>query len=126
MKITVTQERGLVPVTVFRIEGRINLGNADELTSMAEEAYKLGMRNLLIDLTEVDSLTSAGLRAILSIMKLLGTGSGDSKSETKPVGKSPHLKLLNPSPYVLMVLKTAGFDRYIETYDHLQEALASF
>jgi len=25
-----------------------------------------------------------------------------------------------------MVLKTAGFDRYIETFDNLQEALASF
>ena len=126
MKITVTQEQGLVPVSVFRIEGRINLGNADELTSMAEEAYKLGMRNLLIDLTEVDSLTSAGLRAILSIMKLLGTDSEDSGSGTKPVSKSTHLKLLNPSPYVLTVLKTAGFDRYLETYNHLQEALASF
>ena len=126
MEITVLQEQGRVPVTVFRVEGRINLGNADELTKMAGEAYKYGMRNLLIDLAQVDSLTSAGLRSILSILKLLGTGSGDPGSEAKPIGKSPHLKILNPSASVLMVLKTAGFDRYIETYDNLQEALASF
>ena len=126
MEITVSQEQSRVPVTVFRIEGRINLGNADELTKMAEEAYKYGMRNLLIDLTQVNSLTSVGLRSILSILKLFGTGSGDPGSEAKPNGKSPHLKILNPSAYILMVLKTAGFDRYIETYDNLQEALASF
>jgi len=126
MEITISQEQSRVPVTVFRIEGRINLGNADELTKMAEEAYKYGMRNLLIDLTQVDSLTSAGLRSILSILKLLGTGSGDPGFAAKPIGKSPHLKLLNPSASILMVLKTAGFDRYIETYDNLQKALASF
>ncbi|OGO65049.1 MAG: hypothetical protein A2Z45_05185 [Chloroflexi bacterium RBG_19FT_COMBO_55_16] len=126
MDIIVSQEQSRVPVTVFRIEGRINLGNADELTKMVEEAYKYGMRNLLIDMTQLDSLTSAGLRSILSILKLLGTGSGAPESEAKPIGKSPHLKLLNPSTYVLMVLKTAGFDRYIETFDNLQEALASF
>src|SRR3989337_223099 len=115
MELTISQEQGRVPVTVFRIEGRINLGNADELTKMAVEAYEYGMRNLLIDLAQLDSLTSAGLRSILSILKLLGTGSGAPDSEAKPIGKSPHLKLLNPSAYVLMVLKTAGFDRYIET-----------
>ena len=126
MEITVSQEQGRVPVTVFRIEGRINLGNADELTVMAEGAYKYGMRNLLIYLGQVDSLTSAGLRSILSIFKLLGTGSGDPGSAAKPMGKSPHLKILNPPAHILLVLKTAGFDRYIETYDNLQAALASF
>jgi hypothetical protein len=29
MKIMITQSEGLVPVTVFQIEGRINLSNAD-------------------------------------------------------------------------------------------------
>jgi len=40
--------------------------------------------------------------------------------------KSPHLKLLSPSPQVLEVLKIAGVDMFLEVHRELQEAVASF
>jgi len=123
MNITISQEQARVPVTVFRVEGRINLGNADELTRKAQKAYQDGMRDLILDLSGVESLTSAGLRAILTILKMLGT---DSSNHVSPSGKSPHIKLLNPTEYVLITMRTAGFDRYLEIYESLPEALASF
>jgi anti-anti-sigma factor len=123
MDITISQEQGRVPVTLFQVAGRINLGTADELTRRAQKAYQEGTRNLVLDLSGVDSLTSAGLRAILTIMKLLETESTESSS---PRGKSQHLKLLSPTEYVLITIKTAGFDRYLEIYESLPEALAAF
>jgi anti-anti-sigma factor len=123
MDITISEEKGRVLVTVFQVAGRINLGNADELIRRAQKAYQEGTRNLVLDLSGVDSLTSAGLRAILTIMKLLETETTDSSS---PRGKSQHVKLISPTEYVLITIKTAGFDRYLEIYENLSEAVASF
>ena len=66
MEITVSQEVGRVPVTVFEVSGLINLGSADQLEQQAQADYEKGTRYLLIDLSEVDSLSSAGLRSILA------------------------------------------------------------
>ena len=123
MNITISQEHVRVPVTVFKVEGRINLGNADELTRKAQKAYQDGMRDMVLDLSGVESLTSAGLRSILTIMKMLGI---DSTEKSGLSGKSLHFKLLNPTEYVLITMRTAGFDRYLEIYQSLPEALASF
>ena len=123
MNITISQEQVRVPVTVFRVEGRINLGNADELIRNAQKAFQDGMRDMVLDLSGVESLTSAGLRAILTILKMLSTDSTDTSGLS---GKSQHLKLLNPTEYVLITMRTAGFDRYLEIYQSLSDALASF
>jgi len=123
MNISISEEQGRIPVTVFHVTGRINLGNADELTRRVQNSYQGGMRDLILDLSGVDSLTSAGLRAILIIMKLLNTDSRDNPSSSD---KSQHVKLLSPTEYVLITMKTAGFDRYLDIYESLPEALASF
>ncbi len=123
MNISISEEQGRIPVTVFHVTGRINLGNADELTRRVQNSYQGGMRDLILDLSGVDSLTSAGLRAILIVMKLLNTDSRDNPSSSD---KSQHVKLLSPTEYVLITMKTAGFDRYLEIYESLPEALASF
>ncbi len=123
MNISISEEQGRIPVTVFHVTGRINLGNADELIRRVQNSYQGGMRDLILDLSGVDSLTSAGLRAILIIMKLLNTDSRDQPSSSD---KSQHVKLLSPTEYVLITMKTAGFDRYLDIYESLPEALASF
>jgi len=40
--------------------------------------------------------------------------------------KSPHLKLANPNPRVLEVLKMAGFDMFLEIHKNVKDAVASF
>ena len=59
MNIRVAHEQGRVPVTVFYVQGQINLGNTAQLEQTARAAYDDGMRDLLIDLSETTSLTSA-------------------------------------------------------------------
>ena len=119
MEIDMIEEQGRVPVTVLRVDGRIHMGSADELVKKVQEAHESGVNDLLLDLSGSPSITSAGLRAILSIYKLLGGVSAGA-------GPSGHFKLLSPTPDVLKVLRIAGFDRYLEIYEDRDAALASF
>src|SRR5574341_2254548 len=113
MDIAISTERGRVPVTVFRVRESLHLGNAEDLEKQAREVFENGGRDLLIDLTQVERITSAGLRAILSIAKLF---SGDL-AETKPV-RAVHVKLAGPSVNVRQVLDIAGIDMIMEIYDN--------
>jgi anti-anti-sigma factor len=113
-----------VPITVIAVAGRINLSNSAELEALATEHYERGMRYLLIDLEDVPSITSAGLRAIHLIYKLL-----ESADESPPVdgsALSARLKMFAPSAQIRNVLHTAGFDQYIEVFADRQAALDAF
>ena len=125
MEIKISQAQANVPVTVFHIDGRINLGNTEELEETARKAYENGTRNLVLDFSAVPSLTSAALRSIHYIYKLLGSGAAPEPPAGSPL-KSAHLKLANPDPYVRKVLTTAGFDRFMEIHDSVQDAISSF
>jgi anti-anti-sigma factor len=114
--VTVSQAQGRVPVTVFQLQDRLNMGNTAELDQAAKEAYDAGGRNMVIDLSKAPSLTSAGIRTILVIYKML----------TEPEEKAKHLKLVCPTPYVRQVLDIAGLLDFIEIYDSLDAAVASF
>ena len=132
MLIRVSAEQGRVPVTVFHIMGEINVDTADQLQAQAREAYDSGMRSLVLDLSRVAYISSAGLRAIHAIFTLLRSQGPEESPEVLSKGlrngsyKALHLKLLDPIPPVREVLKVAGFDMYLETYYDLQDAVASF
>ena len=132
MDIFVSQAQGRVPVTVMHLAGRINLGNASEIEQKAREIYQEGSRYLVIDLSQVESLTSAGLRVLHIIYKLyrdatpaeMGEGALDA-SDASSI-KSPYIKLAGPSTDIRRVLKIAGFELFLEIYDTVDEAVASF
>jgi len=105
-------------VTVFHLQDRINLGNTAELEKAGQDAYAAGMRHLVIDLTNAPSITSAGIRAIVALYKVLNQGGKEASAG--------HLKLVSPTSQVREVLDIAGLSGYIETYDSLDEAIASF
>jgi len=130
MNITVTQDQGSVPVTVFRIEGELN--SEEPLRTQAESAHASGTQNILLDLSRVPYISSSGLRAIHSIFNLLRSSSPEESGAAMRKGiaagtfASPHLKLLNPSKNVLEVLKTAGYDMFLEIHHDYKKAIASF
>jgi anti-anti-sigma regulatory factor len=132
MDIAISQEQATVPVTVFHIKGNIDVTSYQQLQAQAQQAIDAGTRYLLLDLSQVGYISSAGLRAIHLIFNLLRTDSPDESARAVSWGlrdgtfKSPHLKLLNPSPGVRQVLTTTGFDMFLEIHDNLEEAVASF
>ena len=84
----------------------------------ADEAYEQGTRYLLLDLSELDTLTSAGMRAIQKVYKQYTPADADKEN--------PHLKLASAPPPVYHALKMAGFLISIPMYESLQSALDSF
>jgi anti-anti-sigma factor len=132
MDITVSQENGRVPVTVFRVTGEITMESYEGLQQKAQDAFEAGTRNLLLDLTDVTFVSSSGLRAVHYIFDLLRADGLEESDEAVRKGlkegtfKSAHLKLLNPRPSVRKVLKMSGFDMFLDIHSDLKKALASF
>ncbi|MGH2536303.1 MAG: STAS domain-containing protein [Candidatus Promineifilaceae bacterium] len=130
MEIVVSQAQGRVPVTVFKLKG--DLSGEEPLQSRAEQAHAAGMRDLLLDLSEVPYISSAGLRALHVLYRLLRDGdpAGDDAAERRGIiagsYSSPHLKLLKPGKHARQALSVAGFDMFLEVYSEFSEALASF
>lgn len=112
--VQISQAHGRVPVTVFHIQDRVNLGNYKELEETAREAHANGTRDLVIDLTQTPSLTSIGIRSLAVIYKMLATGEAN------------HLKLAGAIEPIREMLQIAGLAEFIEMYDTVEEAVASF
>lgn len=130
MEISVSQEQGNVPVSVFHVKG--DLRSEDELLSQAKNAYESGARNILLDLSDVRFMSSSGLRAIHKIFDMLRTDAPDESDEAMRAGisagtfTSPHIKLFKPQKNVLEVLKLAGYDMFLEIHQDYKKAIDSF
>lgn len=112
--VEISNTQGRIPVTVFHLTERVNLGNYKELEQSARDAFDNGMRDLVIDLSRAPSLTSIGIRAIAAIYKLLKTD------------QAKHLKLAGATPPIREMLGIAGISEFIEMYDTVDQAVASF
>ncbi len=128
MDLTVTQEKGRVPVTVLHVKGSVDSASYEQLQTRALEAITAGTTDLLIDLSGVPYMSSAGLRVINTLFKRLNGESAGELEDGIRSGKyrSRHLKLLNPTPRVLQALRMAGYDMFLEIHYSLQDAVAAF
>lgn len=132
MEITASQHYGRVPVTVFHLKGDLDANTYEQLEARAREAYAAGMRDLVLDLTGVAYVSTAGIRAVNNLFNLLRTETPAESDAAIRLGlqdgtfKSPHLKLLQPAPRVAEVLNMAGVDMFVEIHQDLGVAVASF
>ena len=128
LNINVTQSQGDVPVTVMHLQGHLHGETEGLLLERARQSVQDGSKHILLDLSGVDVLTSAGLRAIHNIFNLL-TPQGDveviRQHRDEPY-KSPYFKLLCPNPQIYYVLNIAGFLQNIPIYNDMEEAVESF
>ncbi len=132
MEIKISEEKGRVPVTVIHVDGNIDSGTYETFITQANQAIQKGARHILVDLTRVRFVSSAGLRALNEIFIQLRTLTPDQSEEEIRKGinegtyKSPHLKLLNPSRETMTSLESSGFNMFIEIFRDLKTAVASF
>ena len=132
MEIIASQEHGRVPVTVLSVRSEIDAFAANEIEARARGAIAAGARHLLIDLTDVPCLGRAGILAIDRILEFLLADRSRDEWRAMDEGiragtfKSPHLKLVNPSPLALQELRRAGTNMYLEIHHNLKDAVASF
>jgi anti-anti-sigma factor len=128
MEITVDLQQANEPVAVMRLRGGIDASNFVQIVDKAQEIYQNPARNLILDLSEVPSITSTGLAAIHKIA-LLYSGVPDQMKHpdlTHNSNARKHVKLLSPQPSVEKELETAGLKLFFKVFHDLESALKSF
>jgi anti-anti-sigma regulatory factor len=128
LNITASQIQGDVPVTILHLSGHLHGTTERDLLDRARQAQEDGSKYLLLDLSEVEVLTSAGLRAIHNIFNMF-TPKNDRdviRQHGDEPYKSPYFKLVCPNPDVYYVLNIAGFLQNILIYNNMDEAVSSF
>lgn len=136
MEINISQENGNVPVTVVKVSGQLDGQSYQSLIASAQEVIKGGAKNLLLDLSDLTFISSAGLVA-LHVTALLTRGEAmpdlehgwaalRSVNKSRDSGVQKHVKLLDPRPEVVKVLEMVGFSTFFDIFTDRQKALASF
>jgi anti-sigma B factor antagonist len=135
MEIIVSQAKGKVPVSVLHIKGDLDASSYLQLVDTAQKLYNEGARDLLIDLSDLAYISSAGLASLHIVTKMFrgeetdpedGWGTYRQFDRARDSGFQKNVKLLNPTPDVAQVLETVGFKQFFEIFTDLDEAVQSF
>ena len=98
---------------VVSVNGSVDALTAVELNQFVNSQISNGNTNLVIDLGQVEFMSSAGLRAILASFKESRQNGGD-------------LRLAAPKPGIEKVLKLSGFLNIIKTFPSSEDAVKSY
>ena len=134
MEIKTFTEKGDVLVTVMHVDGNIDNSTYEAFQSRADELIDSGAHFILVDLSHVPFVSSAGMRALQHVYDRLRSlyPNSDVSDENVKKGiregtyKSPFLKLLNPSQVAAKTFEMTGFDMFIEIFTDKATAIASF
>lgn len=100
-------------VTVVYFMGKVDTRTSPEAEKYVNGLLDEGETNILMNLGELDFISSTGLRVILSTGKKLMASNGK-------------LTMCSPNITVNDVLKMSGFNRMFGVFDTEEEALASY
>lgn len=116
-------------VTVLRLQGHLHANTEGTFMDYVHRAKDSGARFLLIDLSGVEVISSAGLRALHNGFKMFTPTEEVEKWQNEhpsDIYKSPYFKLAGASGNVYYILNLAGFLHNIPIFPTMQEALDSF
>ncbi len=100
-------------VSVMKVKGRIDSETAPELDEALTRLVQQGQNQIVLNLQDVDFMSSAGLRAIVKAFQAAKKAGGD-------------VRLAAASEPVEVVLRTVGMMQMLQMYPSDQEAMASF
>jgi anti-anti-sigma regulatory factor len=136
MNMIISQAQGRVPVVIIKLEGKLDGQTYQELIEKARELYASGTRNILLDMTDLAYISSAGLVSLHTIALLLrgeslpdpnqGWAAVKSIDRGRDSGMQKNIKLLNPRPEVNSVLDMVGFSQMFEVFADREKAIQSF
>ena len=115
-------------VAIIQLYGAMNV---KKFVTDAQKLYDAGTRNLVLDMSELTFIGSAGVSALQKIA-LVYCGEDQPTTQTTPnesedsVHCQEHIKLLNPNEAIQDVLDIVGLKSFFEIYTDLDEAVASF
>lgn len=110
MQITTEEQRR---ISVMSVSGRVDSSTAPDLESALKKLVDSDKTQIVLDLKDVEYMSSAGLRAMVSTLKAVKRVNGD-------------LRLASPSPRVEEVLRLAGLTSIFSILPSRDEAVSSF
>jgi len=100
-------------VFVLSLSGRLDAYNATEVDKKLEPLIDAGQSHLVIDLKNLEYISSSGLRVFLSALKKVKKLEGD-------------IKLCCMQPFIKEVFDIAGFSQLFNIFDTTEEAVSYF
>ena len=116
MEIT---HRRLPRVDVLSLSGRMSALEAQQLQARVDELLKEGRNHLILDVTNLEFMSSSELRVVSESKRCeqkastLGRRAGD-------------VRIAGATPYITDRFARTGFTSYFTVYDDLVEAVANF
>lgn len=110
MKTEIRHENG---VTIVAVSGSVDALTAAEMAGVIVNLIADGHVNLVVDLTGLEFMSSAGLRTLLGAVKETRTNGGD-------------LRIASSNPGIDKVLKMSGFHNIAKVFATSTDALSSF
>jgi anti-sigma B factor antagonist len=110
MKIT---ERTQNNIRIFRPQGRVDSEGAVDLEITLQEAFEAGSHHMILDLSQVTYINSAGLRILAARL-------------TQNQGSGGDLLVASPSQKIRRVFQIIGFDRFFRLFDSVESAVQAF
>ena len=100
-------------VTIIEVKGRIDSMNANELGEALAGEISLGKKQIVLDLSQVSYMSSAGLRELVAAYRKAQDIEGD-------------MRIAQPSSRVLDVLEMSGLDTIFQIFPTNTEAVGSY
>jgi anti-sigma B factor antagonist len=110
MNITEREQNG---VTIFVLEGRVDSEGAVDLDLALQTATSEGKYKIILDMSQVRYINSAGLRTLADIL-------------TQNKENAGNLLLVDLNPKVQRVFQIIGFDNFFDIHPTVEEALGAF
>jgi anti-sigma B factor antagonist len=123
-------------ITVMHIAGDVDASNYTDVINKAQELYDDGARGLLLDLSKVPYVSSAGLMSLHTVARIFMGQAVQAKDGGRPSFRALNsqqdanvretVKLLAPQPAVEQVLEVVGLKQFFEIHTDLDAAMKSF
>ncbi len=141
MKMNITKTDRPVPVVILHLDGILDGANYKKLIEKGESLFNNGTRDLILDLTNLTFISSAGLGALHQVALLFqgkihpdraDSWAGYRWATYKNIKRDhdlrhqAHVKLISPTKEVREVLDMIGFDSLFEIFTSLPQAVESF
>ena len=101
------------PINVVKVVGYIDFTTSEEIDSVIDSLVTKNSFNIILDLAEVDYISSRGWSIFLSKLKEIRDKGGD-------------LKLARLKPDVFQVYELLEFFWFLKTYNTIEEAVEEF
>ena len=136
MELIVSIRQAEEPIAIMQVKGDINASNFLEVVNKAQELYNNPAHNLIIDLSEVTSVSTTGLVALHKIALVYSGVPQEIDQDAATKDRRPDfthssnarkfVKLLSPQPEVDQALEKAGMKLFFKVFKDLESAIESF